>query len=280
MSMQNFSYHTHTNFSDGRNTVLEMVRQAKELGFCELGISDHLSIHKNMQKSLSCPLWKQRGNSHIFRDNFQKSLSEFQKHCEEIRKIAKTEKIKLYVGFEVDYFTYDGWLDELKYFLSQLDYDYVLTGNHMLFDEKCENIFDLYDLSLLYPDIKIQQEFLHRHFVTIKKAVESGVFKFLAHIDYARKLGDSICAADMFKKEKQDILASLQKNKVALEISTKGLRKINDFYPCQWILSEAAKLDISFVISDDAHSVKELGDRFDLAEETLQKNKIFNRLKF
>lgn len=280
MSMQNFSYHTHTNFSDGRNTVLEMVRQAKELGFCELGISDNLSIHKNMQKSLSCPLWKQRGNSHIFRDNFQKSLSEFQKHCEEIRKIAKTEKIKLYVGFEVDYFTYDGWLDELKYFLSQLDYDYVLTGNHMLFDEKCENIFDLYDLPLLYPDIKIQQEFLHRHFVTIKKAVESGVFKFLAHIDYARKLGDSICAADMFKKEKQDILASLQKNKIALEISTKGLRKINDFYPCQWILSEAAKLDISFVISDDAHSVKELGDRFDLAEDTLQKNKIFNRLKF
>ena len=207
-------------------------------------------------------------------------MSEFQKHCEEIRKIAKTEEIKLYVGFEVDYFTYDGWLDELKYFLSQLDYDYVLTGNHMLFDEKCENVFDLYDLPLLYPDIKMQQEFLHRHFVTIKKAVESGVFKFLAHIDYARKLGDSICAADMFKKEKQDILAALQKNNVALEISTKGLRKINDFYPCQWILSEAAKLDISFVISDDAHSVKELGDRFDLAEETLQKNKIFNRLKF
>ena len=53
MSTQNFSYHTHTNFSDGKNTVLEMVKRAKELGFCELGISDHLSIHKNMQKSLS-----------------------------------------------------------------------------------------------------------------------------------------------------------------------------------------------------------------------------------
>lgn len=280
MSMQNFSYHTHTNFSDGRNTVLEMVRQAKKLGFCELGISDHLSIHKNMQKSLSYPLWKQRGNSHIFRDNFQNSLSEFQKHCEEIRKISKAEKIKLYVGFEVDYFTYDGWLDELKDFLSQLDYDYVLTGNHMLFDEKCENIFDLYDLPFLYSDIKIQQEFLHRHFVTIKKAVESGVFKFLAHIDYARKLGDAICAADMFKKEKQDILAALQKNKVALEISTKGLRKINDFYPCQWILAESSELKIPFVISDDAHATNELGYKFELAEETLQKYKIFNRLKF
>ena len=155
--MQNFSYHTHTNFSDGRNTVLEMVRQAKKLGFCELGISDHLSIHKNMQKSLSYPLWKQRGNSHIFRDNFQNSLSEFQKHCEEIRKIAKTEKIKLYVGFEVDYFTYDGWLDELKYFLSQLDYDYVLTGNHMLFDEKCENIFDLYDLPIKLSKVPVDK---------------------------------------------------------------------------------------------------------------------------
>lgn len=280
MTVQNFSYHTHTNFSDGKNTIIEMVRQAKKLGFCELGISDHLSIHKNMQKSLSCPLWKERGNSHIFKDDFKKSLPEFQKHCEEIRKIAKAENIKLYVGFEVDFFTYDGWLEELQDFLSHLDYDYVLTGNHMLFDEKCENLFDLYDLPILYPDAKIQQEFLHRHFVTIKKAVESGVFKFLAHIDYARKLGNTICGAEMFKNEKLEILDSLQKNKVALEISTKGLRKINDFYPCQWILAESAKRDIAFVISDDAHAVNELGDRFELAEEALLKNNISNRLKF
>ena len=71
-----------------------------------------------------------------------------------------------------------------------------------------------------------------------------------------------------------------KKNKVALEISTKGLRKINDFYPCQWILSESSELKIPFVISDDAHATNELGYKFELAEETLQKYKIFNRLKF
>ena len=280
MMVQNFSYQTPTNFSDGKNSLEEMVAKAKSLGFCELGISDHLCIHKNMQQSLSCPLWKKRGNDHIFKNDFKAALPEFQKHCEEIRKLSKTESIKLYIGFEVDFFTYDGWLEEFKDFLSKLDYDYVITGNHMLFDEKCENLFDIYDLPILYPDYSMQQEFLYRHFKTIKRAVESGVFKFLAHIDYARKLGDGIYVPENYLPEQLEILDVLQKQNRPMEISTKGLRKIGDFYPCKTILAAAAERNIKFVISDDAHAVSELGDRFDLAEARLSRFGIKNRLKF
>ncbi|MCI7420151.1 MAG: histidinol-phosphatase [Alphaproteobacteria bacterium] len=279
MTVQNFSYHSHTNFSDGNNTLEEMVAQAKKLGFCELGISDHLCVHKNIKQSKSWPLWEKRGNSHIFKNDFETILPDFQKHCEYIRKISHKSGIKLYVGFEVDYFTYDGWFSELQDFLSKLDYDYVITGNHMLFDEKCENIIDLYDLPAFYDDETLQNELLLRHFKTIEMAVKSGVFKFLAHLDYARKLGE-ICSADKFIPQKIHILDALKNKNMGMEISTKGLRKINDFYPSDEILTEAAKRSIPFVISDDAHAVAELGDRFDLAEAALAKHNIQHRIKF
>ena len=279
MTVQNFSYHSHTNFSDGNNTLEEMVAQAKKLGFCELGISDHLCVHKNIRQSKSWPLWEQRGNSHIFKRDFKEILPDFQKHCEHIRKVSAQSGLKLYVGFEVDFFTYSGWFAELQDFLKQLDYDYIITGNHMLFDEKCESLIDLYDMPVFFKDEVSQKELLQRHFETIEKAVKSGVFKFLAHLDYARRLG-KICSAEKFMPQKLKILDALQCQNRGMEISTKGLRKINDFYPSDEILTEAAKRSIPFVISDDAHAVAELGDRFDLAEAALEKHNIQHRIKF
>ncbi len=279
MTVQNFSYHSHTNFSDGNNTLEEMVAQAKKLGFCELGISDHLCVHKNIRQSKSWPLWEQRGNSHIFKRDFKEILPDFQKHCEHIRKVSAQSGLKLYVGFEVDFFTYSGWFAELQDFLKQLDYDYIITGNHMLFDEKCESLIDLYDMPVFFKDEVSQKELLQRHFETIEKAVKSGVFKFLAHLDYARRLG-KICSAEKFMPQKLKILDALQCQNRGMEISTKGLRKINDFYPSDEILTEAAKRSIQFVISDDAHAVAELGDRFDLAEAALANHNIQHRIKF
>ena len=48
---QNSTFHTHTIFSDGENTVEEMIFCAKNLGFETIGISDHLTVHKNIKQS-------------------------------------------------------------------------------------------------------------------------------------------------------------------------------------------------------------------------------------
>ena len=278
-SIQHYSYHNHTNFSDGDNTIEEMVQHAKQIGFTELGISDHLIVHKNMGQSISVPYWQQQPHGAMFYTDFAKILPMYQKHCKNIRRISQKEKFKIFIGFEVDFFTYSGWFEEFKHFLTQLDYDYVISGNHMLFDENCENVFDLHSLKAAFPDKNMQQEYLHRHFTTIKKSVKSGVFKFLAHMDYARKLGDDICGPQSFWFEKMSILDELQKNNIAIEISTKGLRKIGDFYPCKEILNEIAARDITVVISDDAHKKAELGLNFDVAENELLKHSINKRLK-
>ncbi len=278
MSIQRFSYHCHSNFSDGSNTLEEMIFRAEELGFTELGISDHVIIHKNIDQSPSQPYWQKNSGYNIFKSSFKKALPEFQQHCDNIRQASKKHNMKLLVGFEVDFFTYDGWLEEFKEFVSQLDCDYLVSGNHMLFDEKCETMFDIGNLKKIYSDAALQQELLRRHFETMKLAVKSGMFTFLAHMDYARKLGDDICSADSFKPEKVAVLDSLQQVGMGVEISTKGLRRIGDFYPCECLIDEFAKRNLPVVISDDAHNINEMGYRFDYAEEVLQKHCILNRL--
>ena len=281
LEVQKFSYHSHTNFSDGHESALAMVRRAKEIGFCELGISDHLIVHKNMRSSPSCKVNDyMRLQPHIYNTDFKNILPSFQRHCEELRQVAKEENFKLYIGFEVDFFTYDGWLEELQEFLKQLDYDYVISGKHFLFDEECEQVVNLTDLAKLYDDSAIYTDYLQRHFKTMAMAVKTKMFKFLAHIDYARRLGDNICGPNNFVVEKLEVLDALAENNIGVEISTKGLRKVNDFYPDGNILQAAAERNIAFVISDDAHEANELGNWFVDAEERLRQFNIKNRLQF
>ena len=280
LKTQNFSYHNHTNFSDGKCSLEEMVAQAKKIGFCEMGVSDHLIVHKNMEQSPSWDMLHSRYASTVYRKDFKSCLPEFQKHCEHIRQVSKKENFKLYVGFEVDFFTYDGWLEEFKEFLAQLDYDYLVSGNHFMPSEDGETIINIDCIKGRTETVKDLPEYIANHFDAMKKSAESGLYSFLAHIDYVRKLGDDISGPQKFVENKSEVLNALQKNDMGIEISTKGLRKVNDFYPCSQILDEIAELGIKTVISDDAHNIDELGEDFDKAESELKKHNITRRLKF
>ncbi len=281
LEVQKFTYHSHTDFSDGKCTATEMVRQAKQLGFTQIGITDHLIVHKNMRQSPSCAINKYMAQeAHIYNYSFAAIKERFQRHCEELRRVAKVENFKIFVGFEVDFFTYDGWLEEFDEFMRALDYDYLITGNHFLFDESGEVVYNLTDLPELSTDPVWCDELLKRHFVTIKQAVESRRFKFLAHLDYARKLGEKMCGATAYRAEKTAILDTLAANDVGMEVSTKGLRRIDDFFPADWVIEAAARKNVALVISDDAHKTEEIGADFALAEQVLEKHQAPRRLKF
>lgn len=276
---QTFSYHSHTTFSDGRNSIREMIRRAKEIGFTELGISDHLIVHKNM---FQCECWKYMQSdraSHVYNNNFKDILPAFQRHCEEIRKIAKEENFKVLVGYEVDFFPYDGWLEELKEFVSNLDVDYLHSGNHFFCDDKYENIINMTFMKNFVTDKTLLNEYIIRHFDTLRQCVESKMFDFLAHIDYVRRYCSEVYQPNLYWDEKNAVLNALEQNNVALEISTKGLRRINDFYPDALLLDAVSERNIAMLINDDAHYTSELGADFDKAEQTLKDHGITKRFK-
>lgn len=278
--IQDFSYHNHTTFSDGANTLEEMVDQAIKIGYTEMGISDHLIVHKNIDQSLSWPIMTYKSCSDIYLKDFKSNLSSYQKHCDKIRKMSKEKGIKLYVGFEVDFFTYDGWLEELKEFLSQLDYDYLVSGNHFFSSENGEEVFLIHKSTPQLISQERLMELIKIHFNNICKSIDSGLYAFVAHLDYVRKVGDQYFSAQRYWDDICAVLAVLQKHGIATEISTKGLRKSGDYYPSVMILQEIAKRNIKMVISDDAHRIEELGYDFAKAEECLEKYGISNRLRF
>lgn len=268
--MQKFSYHTHSFLSDGSDAIRDMIEKAISLGWEQIGFSDHMIIHKNIKNAPTYEKQITRSGEHIYHHSFEKALPIFQKNADYIRKIAKNYPIDVLIGFEVDYFTYNGWKDEFNNFIKQIDHDYLINGNHFFFDEDCNILIDIYRYDTLDEEYKKEgyENYITRHYKTIQKAVSSEMFSFLAHLDYARRTNmhnKFPCDAERLK-----IIDCLEKHNIAVEISTKGLRKVDSFYPQDFLLKEIINKKIPVVISDDAHNVNELGYCFDKAENKLR----------
>ena len=273
--MQKFSFHTHTNFSDGSNSIEDMLQQAVNLGWDEIGISDHMIVHENLQSSLSWNKWKQE--EHMFWDNFDDAFDYFARSRDYIRKAAENYPIKVRIGAEVDFFAYPGWQEKFEKMIEKLSLDYCISGNHFLFNDDCGS--DIFDIDLIHTfEEEAQNKIIKRHLKTLCAAAESGFFDFMAHIDYMRKM--DVFAKDIFAEDKANMLKFFADNNITVEVSTKGLRKGGYFYPCADMLKNLVENNVKLVISDDAHSVDQLGYRFDYAEEVLKELNCKNRWSF
>ncbi len=268
---QKYSYHTHTTFSDGKSFAESMIKKAKELGWTQIGVSDHLTVHKNIKNlpDYNFSAYKKGPVKGVFlNQSFAEIRDETKRHFDELDRLAKKYDIEVLKGFEVDYFTYDGWEEELKEFIREHPTDYLLNGNHFFSNESGDQILDVYYLKHhSAPTGKELEAYMQRHYKTIEQAIESGLFDFVAHLDYSRAISNSI---DMFKDEKISVIKKLAEHGVATELSTKGIRRQNNPYPAPWLLDVAKEHNVCIVISDDAHSDAELGADFSLAEEMLQ----------
>ena len=94
MSAKKCNFHTHSQFCDGKNTAEEMVLSAIKKGFDVLGFSSHCMHPLNPQFYKPFDhIW------HIPSENIKA-------YTEEIRRLKEkyADKIKIYLGFEADYF--------------------------------------------------------------------------------------------------------------------------------------------------------------------------------
>ena len=266
MKIQNYSFHTHTDFSDGNEPLDNMLKKAVELGWQEIGITDHLTINQSLKNSLvffdvSCAYY-----------SFKEAKPIFQKYIEDSRNCAKKYPLDVKIGFEVDYFLDNGWKEELIDFLKDMDTDYLISGNHYAFYN--DRPFPVQMLAKCAP-LESHESIIKNHLRAINEAISSRLFNMIAHIDFFRR--NKGILLDDYKPEIEEILNSLAKTNTATEISTKGLRKAGDFYPSEPILRGIKDRNIPIIISDDAHRTEELGKDFDKAEACLNELGITNR---
>ena len=274
--MQKFTYHCHTTFSDGKSSIKEMLDRAVELGFTEIGISDHLAVHKNFMQSPSWSRFSEYYAPHIYRQEFKSAISDFQRHTENIRLLAANYPLKVYVGAEVDYMIYDGWLEEFMDFRKEVDLDYYLTGNHYVFNSDGETLYHPRDIAVLFSKEE-QEVIIRRHFNTLVTAVKSGLFDFLAHLDFVRKA--EIYNLERFTAEIDELLGALAARNMPTEINSKGISKSGELYPTLEIIKKMRNLNIPTLISDDAHKADNMGKDYDKVEKILQELNYTNRWK-
>ncbi len=110
--------HIHSTFSDGMNTIEEIVHSSEELGYEWIIICDH-------SKSLKV--------AHGLDEK------ELQKKISEIKKVSNRTKLKIFCGTEVDILS-DGSLDYSDEILAQIDF--VIAAIHTGFKQSEEQITD------------------------------------------------------------------------------------------------------------------------------------------
>lgn len=274
MKIQNYSYHTHTTYSDGKSSLEEMIVQAIKLGWSEIGISDHLIIHKDINNTRNLTEVS-NGIHKFYYETFEAAKRNCAQRIKEIREVATNYPIKVLVGFEADYFAYDGWVEGFKGFLQGLDLDYIHSGNHFLVHDNVliNSVHPSIDLS----DKALQKKLISEHFNNIRLAIKSGLFDFIAHLDFMR--WSKMVGESDYKDERMAIIEALGHNHTPYELNSKGYKSIGEQYPARWMLEELKKRDVPIVINDDAHHANDLGQYFDRAEALLQELNYTNRWK-
>ncbi|MGA2801413.1 MAG: histidinol-phosphatase HisJ [Verrucomicrobiota bacterium] len=237
-------YHLHTPLC--RHATGEpgkYVKRALELGFKEIGFSDHSPMPRDDFDD-----WRMRADQ----------LDEY------VGKIRKAQKdfpqLTIRLALEVDYLPgHEDWIRDLA---ARHSWDYLIGSVHYVSDSwvvdnpqqiskwKNRDVFEVWSI----------------YFERLTKAAETGFFEIIGHADLPKKFGHrpGHDCAPLYEK----FLNAAKKHNCAIELNTAGLRKdCREIYPSRQILELAFQKGVPIVFGSDAHATEEVGMGFSEATE-------------
>ena len=260
------NYHTHTYLcKHATGTIEDYVKRAIELGYTDIGISDHCPFTEELEKLI----YSKRMNMDDFRNIYLPELEEVKNKYKGI--------INVHRAVEVEYF------DEFKELYKELDelLDYMILGQHYFkYEGKYLSIYSQLSLDMLevYAD-------------TVVEALNTGYFKIFAHPDifsWGYPFWDDECI-NVTKK----IIDAAVKNNVILEINANGIRNCekshryitipsndrkkkdihNWAYPNMEFFKLCKDSNVLLMVNDDAHDPLHILD-----EDTLKAYELAEKL--
>ncbi len=148
-------YHTHTFFSDGRQSHQELIEQAICNGFVEIGISDHVSV-KPVHWACKPSVYKE------MKESFP------------VLKEKYKDKIEVKFGLEMDYI--EGQEAETEKLIHYFSPDYVIGSVHFIGDWNFDTDKSGYmgwNMDHLYAE----------YYRLLGKAAGCGLFDIIGHLD-------------------------------------------------------------------------------------------------
>ncbi|MEM4228878.1 MAG: histidinol-phosphatase [Thermoproteota archaeon] len=243
-TMVKVNYHIHSTYSDGRATILEYVKEAVRKGFHEIAFTEHLAIRPGSMKKLYYSI----------------DASKIGDYVEEVREAEKSFKgLKVKAGLEVDYFP--GSESLLKDIFESNDLDFTMVSIHWIgeFCLDCVKYKKVFEIAVKEEGF---DKFYSKYLRLLGEAVESGLFKVIAHFDVVRNWGFK--TSSDFKRDELKILERAGILEMAVEVSSKGLRNpIKEPYPTRRILEYCGSLHIPITLGTDAHRLNEIDANYD-----------------
>ena len=225
------NYHMHTELCNHAvGSILDNILMAKRLGYEEIGFSEHAP--------LPLEAFNPYDNKRLYAyENMTLDIMD-NDYIKVINKLKKQYDIKIKIGLETEFLF--GYLDFYKNLYSKVEY--LILGVH--FFKYNDKLIDTYS--------EINEETMFGYADCIEKALDTGMFKILAHPDLY--LYDDILLDDNAKKVADRIIDACIRNNVIVEININGNGKYPraDFY--EYIKDKKCK----YMIGIDSHDPNRL----------------------
>lgn len=229
-------FHTHTIFSDGKNSPEEMVQWAINSGLRAIGFSDHSYTFFDESYCIS-------------KNNIQNYINTIADLKEKYRS-----KIEIYCGIEQDFYSNE----------STAPYDYVIGSVHYVkagdsyipIDESIADFKAAVDTYFGGDSVSLCEEY----FKTVSRVLEKTNADIIGHFDLVSKFnGENLFdeTDERYISAWKNALDELLKYDKPFEINTGAIfRGYKNFpYPSKEMIDYIKEKGGKFVLSSDAHSV-------------------------
>jgi histidinol-phosphatase (PHP family) len=235
-------YHMHSVLSDGSGSYEEMTLAALEKGLVEIGFSDHVCL-----KPIT---WAMQ----------EIDLPVMTSQILEIRE-RYGHLVNIRYGIEMDYLP--GKEDQLLKIINSLPLDYVIGSVHFMDNWNFDGDESLYGKWS-------NDELYHKYFSLVQKAVRSGLFDTIGHLDLIKKFG--VYPETDQRKLYEETAEIIRQSGMVVELNTSGLDKpCTEFYPSLLWLEILHSHEVPVTLSSDAHHPRQIARHYQLAVEQLKK---------
>ena len=246
--MRHSNLHTHTTFSDGKNTVEENILSAIEKGFVSLGISDHSYTE--------------------FDDTYCIPADAVGKYISEIRRLGEVyrDRIEVYLGIELD-----GFCDR-----PTDDYDYIIGSCHYVKNAygyfSVDHCIEVQEMTLERYYDSDPLKYAEAYFETIAELTAKNKPDIIGHFDLASKFGKMPEDNPKYRRFAIDSLEACLAVTPIIEVNngaiSRGIRDVP--YPAPFLLPEIKRLGGKLILSSDSHKKENLDFNFDSMVEMLK----------
>lgn len=237
-----------------KDNFKEYIENAISIGLNEITFTEHMPLPKNFQDP--SPL-KDSAMNILDVESYISDLSK-------LKEIYK-DKIKINIGFEVDYI--EGYEKEIKNLLEAYGryIDDSIISVHML---KIKDKYYLIDYSKeefkkIIDTLGGIDKLYDKYYETVKKAIECDLGNFkpkrIGHLNLIRKYCKVFSYDYSNNQELESLVQAIQENNYELDYNISGKRKehCGEVYISGYLLDLIKEKNINMVLGSDSHSSKD-----------------------